>query len=686
MRRPTASQATVGLLLVAYVAVFGTLSARRHENLHTNALDLGYTDQAVWNTVHGRPFRFSTYLDAAFSLDIPVQEFREPGMLLGYHVEPILAPISLLYLLHDDPQTLLWLQTLAIALGALPVYLIGRLRFESRELERPSAARPTATRRPNVLAWLPVAFVALYLLSPPLEAANMSDFHAVALTPVLLLAAFYSLETDRAWGFVAFAFLATMCKEEIGLVVAMMGLWAALVRRRWVLGLGTGFAALGWSLFSFAVIMPHFSGLSQSAFVVRYSHFGETPLSIAYNLLTQPRLLVDWLGQPPVLRYLRDLWLSSGGLAILCPASLLIAMPSVAVNALSSFDWMRSGGGHYSAVIVPFLTISAIYGVDTVAGWLHRRGRPRPDTLRTSVLRPLMGYEALSTLLIVIGLATALVHHYYNGISPLSRRFALEPVTEHSRRAQPLIEQVNALPPEVAISTSSGLYPHVAHRELVYLFPTVSDAQYILADVTGPGTPAPVGEQRQVIRELLDHGQFGLAGSDHGFLLLARGLDNYRLSPAFDDVFLANEAVAQVSVGADFGGLVRLEGFDREVRPVVRPELVVQLSTYWQALTPLDEELRLVFYFWDEGGRLLHAKPEEFLVHWYPTWLWEPGEQIRVTLPPLAVGDLPHVGVAVLRPGATDLDAGGRVVPITSSPEQSLSLWDRKTVVELVNP
>ena len=115
----------VGLLIVAYVAIFGTLSLRRHQNLRTNALDLGYTDQAVWNTLHGRPFRFSTYLDAAFRLDIPIQDFREPDMLLGYHVEPILAAISLLYLLHDGPETLLWLQTVAIALGAIPVYLLG---------------------------------------------------------------------------------------------------------------------------------------------------------------------------------------------------------------------------------------------------------------------------------------------------------------------------------------------------------------------------------------------------------------------------------------------------------------------------------------------------------------------------------------------------------------------------------
>ena len=65
-----APQIVVGLLMATYVAIFGTMSLRRHQDLRTNALDLGYVDQAVWNTLHGRPFRFSTYLDAAFRIEM----------------------------------------------------------------------------------------------------------------------------------------------------------------------------------------------------------------------------------------------------------------------------------------------------------------------------------------------------------------------------------------------------------------------------------------------------------------------------------------------------------------------------------------------------------------------------------------------------------------------------------------
>jgi uncharacterized membrane protein len=666
------AQAVVGLLMVAYVAIFGMLSLRRHQNLHTNALDLGYTDQVVWNTLHGRPFRFSTYLDAEFRLDIPIQDFREPGVLLGYHVEPILAPMSVLYLVHDGPETLLWLQTIGIALGAIPVYLLARHKYilRNKQYATRGLAHPSC--------WLPVAFVLIYLLSPSLEAANLSDFHAVALSSVLLLAAFFLLETGHPWGFVALAVLATLCKEEVGLVVAMMGLWAALVRRQRVVGLATSAGALGWSLLCFGLIMPHFNGLEHPAFLVRYGHLGDSLPGIVRNAVLQPGLMVDWLRQPDVLRYLRDLWLSSGGLAILHPLSLAMALPSVAINAFSSYDWMRSGGGHYSASIVPFLVISAIYGVDWLAGRLARwkTGRVRAGTR----------FWLASSLLVAVGLGVALVHHYQNGISPLSRRFVLEPVSEHARRAGPFIERIDDLPPDVPISASSNLYPHVAHRERAYLFPTVSDARFVLVDVTGPASPAGVDNQRLVVRDLLEYGQFGIAASDHGFLLLERGLSDYRLSPAFYDAFFVGDATPRVPVQADFGGLLRLAGFDRDVRPVVRPELVVELTTYWYALAPLDQEYRMVFYFWDDAGHLVRVQPEEYAVHWVPTWLWEPGQMVGVTLPSLPVGDLAHVGVAVLQPGAGDRDLQGRLVPITPAGGGRLSLWAQDTVVELVKP
>jgi uncharacterized membrane protein len=688
---PLAPLLSVGVLVAAYIAVIGTLSLRRHQNLNTNALDLGYTDQAVWNTLHGRPFRFSTYLDAAFQLDIPIQQFKQPDVLLGYHVEPILAAVSLLYLFHDGPETLLWLQTTVIALGAIPVYAIVRHRLRKRQATVLGTGQPSAPDSPGqaegrsrfhragagsaVADWLPLAFVAIYLLAPPLEAANMSDFHAVALSPALLLAAFCFLETDRPWGFALFALAAALCKEEIGLLVAMMGLWAAIVRRRWRLGLATTVAGVAWFLVCVQVIMPHFSGLAGSAFIVRYGQLGGSLPEMLLNLVRKPALFVAWLARPDVVRYLKGLWLSGGGLSVLHPLSLAMALPAVAINAFSNSDWMRSGGAHYSASIVPFLVIAAAYGVDWCAGamgrWTHGRWR---------------AYRATGLALAAIGLCVALLYHQQNGVSPLSRRFVLELVTEHARRAAPLIDRVNHLPPEVPISVGSNLYPHVAHRQKVYLFPTVSDAQVILLDVTGPSSPVGSGEQAVMAWSLLEYGEFGVAESDHGFLLLERGLGSYRLSDAFYDVFRAQDGNPHSDAPADFGGLVRLERCDWVVVPVVRPELVVQITAYWQALAPIDEEYQAVFYFWDQDRNLAYVQADDTLSRWFPTWQWQPGQVIRMALPDLPVGSLRYAGVALVRAGTDISDPAGRLVPIASASGQPPTLWENGTILELETP
>jgi hypothetical protein len=168
--------------------------------------------------------------------------------------------------------------------------------------------------------------------------------------------------------------------------------------------------------------------------------------------------------------------------------------------------------------------------------------------------------------------------------------------------------------------------------------------------------------------------------------LLARDSDRFAPSPAFYTVFQVDDPRPQVPAQVDVGGVLRLEGFDWVVLPVVRPGLEVQVTTYWRALQPLAEEYRFVFFFWDEWDRLALIYPEEQVLAWYPTWQWEPGGAVRVTLPSLPVGDVPHAGVAVLRPGFDPLAVEGRLLPMEPASGQQVSLREGGTVLELVRP
>ncbi len=69
------------------------------------------------------------------------------------------------------------------------------------------------------------------LLYPPLQFAALDEFHPVTLAIPLLLFAFVFLEEDRRWLAVPFLVLAALCKEEIPLVIAVMGLYFALRKR-----------------------------------------------------------------------------------------------------------------------------------------------------------------------------------------------------------------------------------------------------------------------------------------------------------------------------------------------------------------------------------------------------------------------------------------------------------------------
>src|SRR5690242_14541105 len=88
--RRLATHLVLAVLVLGVGFGLGWRAVQRHEALLTNAEDLGFTDQVVWNFLRGQFFRFSTYQDAEFTTDIDLRAVRRPDSLLAFHVEPIL--------------------------------------------------------------------------------------------------------------------------------------------------------------------------------------------------------------------------------------------------------------------------------------------------------------------------------------------------------------------------------------------------------------------------------------------------------------------------------------------------------------------------------------------------------------------------------------------------------------------
>ena len=177
----TLAPALLGSVVALYAVTFAILSVMQHASFQTNAFDLGNMDQAVWNTLHGRFLEFTNW--------------EGGNTRLAVHVEPILFLVAPFYALYSGPETLLVLQSVVLALGALPAFWLAR-----RVLD-------------NVFAAAVCGFT--YLLAPALEIANLADFHAVAFSSTLLLFAFYYAYQRNNVGFFLAAVLAMATKEHV---------------------------------------------------------------------------------------------------------------------------------------------------------------------------------------------------------------------------------------------------------------------------------------------------------------------------------------------------------------------------------------------------------------------------------------------------------------------------------------
>src|SRR5260221_13790535 len=104
------------LIMVVYTLDMSHQAILLYGTFKATAFDLGNMDQVLWNTIHGRLFQFPNQ----------AVDWYGPPTRLAVHFEPILLPLSLLYAYQADPRILLVFQTLALASGGLPVFLLTR--------------------------------------------------------------------------------------------------------------------------------------------------------------------------------------------------------------------------------------------------------------------------------------------------------------------------------------------------------------------------------------------------------------------------------------------------------------------------------------------------------------------------------------------------------------------------------
>jgi len=651
----------VTMMVLLFSGFFIAFLTSRHDAFLTAAEDLGNMDQAIWSVIHGQILH-QTICNVVSDTNC----YSAAGISrFAIHFEPILFPVSLLYVIWPGPKTLLVLQTLIVASGAFPAFWLARLRLR------------------NELAAVAIALV--YLLYPAQQQATIFEFHAVTFTASFLLFTLYFMYTRRTVWLFIFAILAMACKEEIPLVIAFFGLWSLIFQQRWRTGLGLLLLAIGWVGLTLLVYRLY-SPTGHPLLASRYAYLGKGPVEIARNILLHPfNLIYQHVLEHSHRQYLRILLAPVGYLPLLAPWILVLAVPSLAINLFSSDPNQYLGIFQYSAEIVPvliFATIEAIVVIVWGLQWFSKRVRERNeqqpglpgDKPVTSPRRLERWLRPVSLVLLMGFVLFAVVREDYSyGALPFSRGFQWPQVTAHDTLAQSFIDMI---PASASVSAQSSLVPHLSERATVYLFPYGDEiADYIFLDITSVTYPFESNQYLSEVKKVVLNGNYGVVEAHDGYLLLKKGLPAPGISP-YSPVQDGDEVVPDLPDGfcsfvrvphqqvphalrVDFTSNARLSPDLSLVGYSVAPPnsfsiatRFMQVTTYWKVNTVNLPPLRVLVLLLDKNGKEQFSSIDFPALEWCPTSTWKPGTVLRTTSSTLYIGTVPgglaHVAIALL--------------------------------------
>jgi uncharacterized membrane protein len=630
----------------------------------THAEDLGIMDQAIWNTIHGQVLHQTICNTIGDTNCVSLNGISR----FAIHFEPILFPISLLYLIAPTPKTLVVLQTLVVASGAFPAFWLARLRLRNE--------------------WAAAVIALLYLLFPAQQQATTFDFHAVTLTIAFLMFMLYFMYTRRTIWLFVFALLSLACKEEIAGVIALCGLWTLLLQGRWRSGLALILLAFAWTglgLFVVHLVSP----TGHSLLTDRYTYLGNSPLQIVRNILFHPvSMLKQHVLEPSHFFYIRTLLSPTGYLALLAPWVLILATPTIALNLLSADKQMYSGLFQYSAEIVPILVFATIEAI-TLLLWLvqavQTQFAARQKKLQEAPL--VVGVEAhtaiqpvstqrisygirVGLLIATLGfiLTTTLRANAAQGSLPFSQGFHWPQSSAHVALAQSFVNQI---PPQASVSAQSSLAPHLSHRTSIYLFPyadTVAD--YVFLDVTSDIYPFyGSSDYIREAKKILLNGSYGIVDAHDGYLLLKKGLPapgissfstvqpdattdekfvlpnlprnfcSYIIPPAQQKIPHPVQVTFQDA--DDTTPTVELIGFNVNVPSKFSISAgYMTVTTYWRVLTPTVDPLQIALFVTDKSGREYIVSTDVPSLLWCQTHTWKPGMLVRLTSQVFSLRDI----------------------------------------------
>ena len=186
------------LAVFGYIIALSTFTILRQAAFLTSGFDLGIFNQAFSTTLHQHKLFYETG-------DL---SFNPNGSFFGVHFSPILFLLLPFYAIWPTPENLLIMQTIILALGAIPLYWIASSKLG---------------KNVGLLTAL------IYLCNPLVLSVNFNDFHLEAFTSTFFLFSLYYLDKERWKGFSVFMILAFSTIEFAPIIGVFVALYAFIL-------------------------------------------------------------------------------------------------------------------------------------------------------------------------------------------------------------------------------------------------------------------------------------------------------------------------------------------------------------------------------------------------------------------------------------------------------------------------
>jgi len=410
-----------------YSAVFITVTLYKFYQLHYHIQDLGIYSQIVWNTSRGDLFQNT--------IDTP--------NFLGRHANFILLFFALLYKIFNQQIFLLVIQTLWLAAGAIPVYLIAMHFLRSHNIA--------------------LLFSVSYLLYAPLHGVNQFEFHFEPLCIVIILFALLFLVEQKMVLFWVMIVFALSIKENIPLYTAGIGLYMILGNVKRKQGIILFVLSIAYFLFLIQFLMPHFRGPAWhgfnswnnfSALVPNGGGLGEALSTILFHPLTVLNVMMDVKKLYFVMVILTPLCF----LPLFSKKALVLLLFPFSVSLLASDSGLFSVYVHNVGSIAPFVYFASIVGLANLDRWGLFPGLRR---------------------IILVNLATlGIITTFQIDFLKNKEYYLLDSPTGYARFVFDLVDRI---PPDASVSVQNDLGVPFAQRKHYYFFPEViKESDYVV--------------------------------------------------------------------------------------------------------------------------------------------------------------------------------------------------------------